>query len=274
LTFFFCSAYVALGGNAEMSIVESWQTSAGYIADFAIFDRALSAEEVKSIVDSKDGLQGQEPLTLEEKYNMTVVPDSVAVAFDENSSDNEISYKLKIAKETVGTLITITILDYTTCKIPFTNSNIISAKLLGGEQITTNADDRYSEVPIEIDVNTTMFGSTDSPDDYFTTKVDGKNNAQLKFCVMSELGSTTVVDLNDDKDVTLSISYNKVKFDITIDMENNFEVKDMKIEEKSASTASQDVEIAYDCKLSQCVGFCLCLPCMIVVRKNITILFF
>jgi hypothetical protein len=207
---------------------------------------------------------------------MTVVPDSVAVAFDENSSGNEISYKLKIAKETAGDLNTITVLDYTTCKIPFTNSNIISAKLLGDEQTTTNADDRYNEVPIEIDVNTTMFESTDSPNDYFTTKVDGKNNVQLKFCVMSELGSTTVVDLNDNgKDVTSSISYNKVKFDITIDMENNFAVTDMNIEEKSASTASKDAVIAYDCKLSQCDGFCLCSSCrMIVVRKNVTILFF
>ncbi len=241
----------------------------GYIADFAIFDRVLTADEINRVFESKDGLKPE--LTSEEKYSMSLVPGSVAVAFDEDRSDNEVSYKLKIAEDSKDKLVALTILDHTTCKVPFANTDIISAALSSGD-FTKNADDRYLDIPIDIDVNTTMFESPDSPDDYFTTNVNGENNARLKFCVMTELGSSTVVS-KDGKVENSSISYNKVKFDITINMETGF-ATDLKIQEENASTASKNVNIEYDCKLSQCDGFDLCLSCIIVVGKNVTILFF
>jgi ferredoxin len=95
----------------------------------------------------------------------------------------------------------------------------------------------------------------------------------LKFCAKSELGESDIIKLDGGQIEESSISYTKVKFDITINMVTGF-TTNLIIEEKSASTASKDAVIAYECKLSQCDGFCSCLSCMIVVRKNVTILFF
>jgi hypothetical protein len=293
LTFFFCSAYVGIGGSGDTDNQPSWRLTQGYIADFAIFNRALSDQEVKSIVDSKDGLQGHTPkptpqptpkptpqptlpklvptapaptppLTIEEKYSLSLVGNSTEVAFKDDSKTEEVKFKLKVADASLTELRPITFLDYNTCGTEFDDSlNLISATYDKANKVANESDERYWDLPILVDVNTKQFSTALLPNGYFT-KLDG-NQVQLKFCVKSELGKSDIIKLDGGQTEESSISYTKVKFDITINMETGF-TTNLIIEEKSASTASDSVLIAYKCKLSQCDGFCLCSSCMIVVR--------
>jgi hypothetical protein len=248
----------------------------GYVADYAIFNRALSADEIKSVFESKHGVQG--PLTIEEKYSLSLVLNSTEVAFDNDSKTEEVKYKLKVADGKLDELHDITILDYNTCGTEFNKSlNLISAAYDKDNKVADGSDERYWELPILVDVNTAKFNTPALPDGYFT-ELDGTNEVRLKFCAKSELGQSDIINLDANGNElsgnpSSSISYTKVKFDITINMVTGF-TTNLNIEEKSASTASENVKIAYTCKLSQCDGFCSCLSCMIVVRKNIRILFF
>jgi hypothetical protein len=285
LTFFFCSAYVSLGGTGDMDTNDYWRLSQGYIADYGIFDRALSDQEVKSIFESEDGLVAQEssptpqptlpnlvptapaptpPLTIEEKYSLSLVGNSTEVAFKDDSKTEEVKFKLKVADASLTELRPITFLDYNTCGTEFDDSlNLISATYDKANKVANESDERYWDLPILVDVNTKQFSTALLPNGYFT-KLDG-NQVQLKFCVKSELGKSDIIKLDGGQTEESSISYTKVKFDITINMETGF-TTNLIIEEKSASTASDSVLIAYKCKLSQCDGFCLCSSCMIVVR--------
>jgi hypothetical protein len=131
-------------------------------------------------------------------------------------------------------------------------------------------NENYIVFPIYVDVNTAEF-KEGRQDEYFS-KVEGTNEVKLKFCIKTDLGTSTVVDLDSSGNEiqgtskNTPISYHKLKLAITIDMETGFST-DIEIEEETASTASKDAVIAYDCKLSQCDGFCLCLPCVILLER-------
>jgi hypothetical protein len=219
-------------------------------------------------------------LTEKDKYSMSLVPDSAVVAFDTSSNKNEIVFDLKLSSEIDLSELrdTSTIFDHANC------TEAIDAKFISAKPDKTNTflndmNSNFVNVPVLVDVQTDKFGESDIPSGYYTTNAE-TNKVQLKFCVKTELGQSNIIKLDAngnelpvDETSTSSISYTKVKFDITIDMVTGF-TTDLIIEEKSASTASDSVAIAYKCKLSQCDGFCLCSSCLIVVRKNVTILFF
>jgi ferredoxin len=214
------------------------------------------------------------PLTIEEKYSLSLVGNSTEVAFNDDSKNEEVTYMIKVAAVSLLELDDdITILDYNTCGTEFDKSlNLISAAYDHANKVADESDERYWELPILVDVNTAKFNTPTLPNGYFT-ELDGTNEVRLKFCAKSELGKSDIIKLDGGQIEESSISYTKVKFDITINMVTGF-TTNLNIEEKSASTASKDAVIAYECKLSQCDGFCSCLSCMIVVRKNVRILFF
>jgi hypothetical protein len=217
-------------------------------------------------------------LTEKDEYSMSLVPDSAVVAFDTSSNKNEIVFDLKLSSEIDLSELrdTSTIFDHANCTEAI-NGKFLSAKTDKTNTFLNDMNSNFVNVPVLVDVKTDMFGESDIPSGYYTTSAE-TNEVQLKFCVKTELGSSTVFKLDDNGDEIQpgeesSISYTKVKFDITINMVTGF-TTNLVIEEKSASTASDSVAIAYKCKLSQCDGFCLCSSCLIVVRKNVTILFF
>jgi hypothetical protein len=276
LTFSFCRGEVFLGGHSDT------QHSKVFIADFAMFNRTISDEEVRSVYRSKLGLVVEAPpaLTRKDIYSMSLVQDSVVVAFDTLSKDNEIIFDLKISNQIDPTVHSdkSTVLDHANCTETI-DEKFISANTDKTNTFLNDMNSNFVNVPVLVDVKTDMFNESDIPNGYYSTIAES-NEVQLKFCVMTELGQSDIIKLDangdelpPDETSTSSISYTKVKFDIKINMETGF-TTDLKIEEKSASTASDSVKIAYTCKLSQCDGFCSCLSCMIVVRKNITILFF
>jgi hypothetical protein len=143
------------------------------------FNRALTAEEVKSVFDSNVGLQAQQnsPIRTHSPGEIFYRPLFLAVYLQSccfrrgltHSKDKEISFKLKIASASVNELGDITVLNYTTYGNSFTDLDIIFAQ----SYIPVVTDDvRYMEVPILADVNTGRFDSTGNPNDYFT-KIEG-----------------------------------------------------------------------------------------------------
>jgi hypothetical protein len=203
-----------------------------------------------------------------ERYDIALVPNSTVVAFKDPDEEisfsqqdgldeiatidvpdvEEMTFSLKIAKESVDELNLITVLDYVDCNNDISDDIISARKDLGDKVV--DADERYWDVPIRVDINTTNFDN--GPDGYFTRN-DETNEVNLKFCVKSEMGVATVVDLDQNGNIiagsnhTSSVSYMKVKFDVTIDMETNFE-SNVDIQEEGAVVTTQGVENSYTCK--------------------------
>jgi hypothetical protein len=181
-----------------------------------------------------------EELSIEERYSIALVEGSAIATFDDLTKD-EVTFDIKIADQSIDDLGSITVRDYENCEVLF-DSDIISARADKANKVPDPLDSSYTHVPILVDANTAKFN--EGPNGYFTTSGDF---VTLKFCVMSEIGLSKVVDIATQTEVDTSISYTKVKIDVTIDMKNNFSTQ-LEIEEEKASSASEDVDIEYDCK--------------------------
>jgi hypothetical protein len=193
-------------------------------------------------------------------WSIRLVDDSAVVDFSdkingappadgETAKEGEIAFSLKIADQCVKDLGRISTMDFDTCKHPINQSIIHAQADLNNKSLVDS--DIYAKIPILVDIKTEKFeDSIDEYPGYFFADETGEK-VTLKFCVKSELGKENIIklDANGEEGETeaSSISYTMLKFDITINMVTGF-ATNMDIQEKSASSTTETVDIAYNCK--------------------------
>jgi hypothetical protein len=247
-------------------IIEMYCTSVpvGIPMTMNYFDRHLMSRADTNELPAVTGFQSDRDLqtsslSIEEYYSVALVPDSTTAVFNSTTEDNEIIFKLKIAAGSENELDPINVFDFSTCKIPIGPQFVTAQKDIVNrvsDMVFDPFDANYVHVPVLVDIRTDNFYQS-PPEGYFTELTgdggiaweddDIVEYVNLKFCVKSEMGMSTVLNLNTTQTEYTSISYTKVKFDVTIDMKTNF-ATNVTITEENALTETENVQIGYECK--------------------------
>lgn len=160
--------------------------------------------------------------------------DSPKIAFNDTSSDEEITFYLNVTKERASEIKPLKVYDYITCNNITYGNNIVEA--------TTNNTDvtpigNFDRVPASIDIKTANL--TDYIDTGFYTE-HLNNTARIKFCVRADLGEISY-SLSNGTVSQSSISFVKAKFDISFDLTAGFSSANLQLEEVDAEETNQDI---------------------------------
>lgn len=157
-------------------------------------------------------------ISLGTKYSIEFVPDSIETVFNGDDSKDEMTFKLRIADQSLDKLGSITVRDHETCKGDPFDPSVISAEADLDNKVVSD-DGIYADVLVRVDINTTdIYEITKPYPGYFNPSGDD-NNVIFNFCIRSELGQESVINVATGLPQTYAISYKEVKFELSVRME-------------------------------------------------------
>jgi hypothetical protein len=184
--------------------------------------------------------------SVENEFFLAVVPDSAAAVFDE--SDNEITFSLKIADQSIDDL-DIFAANLENCDGERFDSSIISVFVDTANKVPDISGSYYANVPIFVDIKTGNFQAAAEKHPTYFTENKAAGTVQIKFCLRAELGEITVTNLITNQPETSTISFTNLRFDMELDMVKKF-VSSFDAVEESSSLDSQNANanINYESK--------------------------
>ena len=171
-----------------------------------------------------------------------ITADTGSVEFSQGGRDGEIYFTLKVSQPPSGEAAIIPGLDVyeLDCETPVLNAVVATlADISGTETIDGTVFDLR---PVDVDVDVTKLAEL--PATIFNY-LGGGSQASLKFCVRADIGSIVVGD------TTSTISFVKVKFDILLNMSEDFSdaAYTVTVEESSAVGGTEEqVQVDYGCR--------------------------
>ena len=178
-------------------------------------------------------------------YQISLIKDSIDVAFNASRLDKEIMMNLNITTDNIDDLSNpIKVFDYVTCKDTEYPSAMLAALAMLEANTTMGV---FSSVPVEVNLNTTDIVSYNNSDKYpgFFNAED--ESVVLQFCLKPTLGSIEVVR-NGTKE-TSYISYTKIKVQIRLNMTMDFRTAEVSIKEDAPIETTKDSSVDYTCEL-------------------------
>ena len=178
-------------------------------------------------------------------YQISLIKDSIDVAFNASRLDKEIMMNLNITTDNIDDLSNpIKVFDYVTCKDTEYPSAMLAALAMLEANTTMGV---FSSVPVEVNLNTTDIVSYNNSDKYpgFFNAED--ESVVLQFCLKPTLGSIEVVR-NGTKE-TSYISYTKIKVQIRLNMTMDFRTAEVSIKEDAPIETTKDSSVEYTCEL-------------------------
>lgn len=184
---------------------------------------------------------------LEESYHISFVPGSIVIGFNDASSTGEILFQLNVTEAQKGDLMPLNVYDYETCKtIPY-SADILD---LSYDSSNPTIENGFATFDIQADVKTNKLqeylGSI-----YFEDPAI-PDETKIKFCVLAEVGSV-IMEGNVSES---SVSYVKIKFELTVKMSQGFESATITVIEEHPSEMSESTNAQYNRKFCAVFIFC------------------
>jgi hypothetical protein len=189
------------------------------------------------------------------EYQVSLIDDSIDVAFTDSRLDSEIMMKLNVTTENIFDLSNHTkVYDYDTCSTIAYDTSILDASVFVEDSVPdADTDGLFSTVPVKVDLNTTDVARFNNSASYPGLFNAHDESVILQFCLKPTLGSSEVFR-NGVAEETY-ISYTKIKVQIELDMAMNFSTAAVKIEEDAPSESTKDANVDYTCKSMPCLIF-------------------
>ena len=172
-------------------------------------------------------------------YFIAIDQGSLNIAFNDTTSDGEVSFQLQVTKGRASELKPLEVYDYSTCKDVSYDTDIVEATAASNVTIGS-----FDYIPVNLDIKTANL--TNYADSALYT-VHANNTANIQFCILANLGNAT--HTKNGTVVETSISYIKIKLDITIDFTIGFSSAAINLDEAAAIEKSKTSNAAYPGKI-------------------------
>ena len=178
-------------------------------------------------------------------WKIGIQKDSVQIGFDDIMSSNELKFNLNITEGQSNQLQPLMVFDYDTCGTTQYTSDIIRLNYDSSNPV--DVQNGFEAVSTIVDIQTGKLNDVQYYGSIYTVDPDVLDRSNIRFCILADLGDVEIIGATATQ--RSSVSYAKLRFDITVDMSQGFDSVQVDVSETTPETESVEAGLSYTGKI-------------------------